>query len=59
MEKENTKKCKYCDLTIKWGEICVNCAKLLPLVQELVEAGEPFRELKAERDARRKAEGKK
>lgn len=57
MENENTKKCKYCDTKIKAGEICANCARLLPLVQELMEAGEPLRRVKAQRDARRKAEG--
>lgn len=58
MENENTKKCKYCDTKIKGGELCVNCARLLPLVQELVEAGEPFRQLKAQRDRRRRREGR-
>lgn len=56
MEKENTKKCKYCERDLRRGQICENCARLLPLVQELIKEGEPFRKLKAQRDRRRKTE---
>lgn len=58
MENENTKKCKYCDTKINGGELCGNCARLLPLVQELIKEGEPFRKLKAQRDRRRRREGR-
>lgn len=56
MENENTKKCKYCGLTIRRGKICATCSEKRPLVQELIKEGEPFRKLKAQRDRRRKAE---
>lgn len=49
------KLCKYCEKNaIQYGDICGACHRKRELVQELLRAGEPFREIKRQRDERKK-----